>query len=91
VNIATGGTGAQTVTIGSSTASLTLAAPTLVSSAKNKGTVTLSSGTGTATVTAGSVCVATDTTAANAVKTSVSSTTLTLTGTTSDVIAYMCF
>ena len=56
----------------------------------DKGTITLSGGTGTATVADAAICVCTDTTANVSVKCAVSGTTLTATGTTSDVIAYIC-
>lgn len=65
--------------------------PTTFGSTKNRGTITLSGGTGTATVTSGAVCTCTDTTATNVVQCAVSSTTLTATGTTTDVISYLCF
>lgn len=56
----------------------------------NSGTITLSGGTGTATVTSGARCVCTDSTANASVKCAVSGTTLTATGTTTDVITYLC-
>lgn len=65
--------------------------PTLFTSTKNKGSITLAAGTGTATVAAGSVCTCSDTTANASVQCAVSSTTLTATGTGTDVIAYLCF
>jgi hypothetical protein len=58
------------------------------------GTKTLAAGSGTVTFTRAyanaPVCVATDTTAVNAVQAATSTTALTLTGTSTDVIAYMC-
>jgi hypothetical protein len=58
------------------------------------GTVTLSSGAGSftfpAAFTSAPVCTATDTTAANPVKASTNTTALTLSGTSSDVIAFIC-
>jgi hypothetical protein len=54
------------------------------------GSITLSAGSGTATTFSGAKCVCTDTTANASVKCAVSGTTLTATGTTTDVIAYVC-
>lgn len=62
----------------------------LVTTTKNKGTITLSGGTGTATVQSGSICTCTDTTANASVQCAVATTTLTATGTGTDVIAYLC-
>lgn len=62
-----------------------------LSGATGAGTKTLSTGSGTVAVFSGARCVCTDTTAVAAVKCSVSATTLTITGTSSDVIAYLCF
>mgnify|MGYP001594007727 CR=1 FL=1 len=60
-------------------------------STKNKGSHTLSGATGTVTVKAGSVCVCSEQTdITKLVKCSVSATTLTITGTTTDVISYIC-
>lgn len=57
---------------------------------KSRSTITLSGGTGTATVNSGAICTCTDTTANASVQCNVSGTTLTATGTTTDVIAYLC-
>lgn len=58
------------------------------------GTITLASGTGTYTFTqtyaTAPTCIGTDTTAANAVKLAATTTVLTFTGTTTDVINYVC-
>lgn len=61
-----------------------------LSQTANSGTITLSGGTGTAAVTSGARCICTDQTANASVKCVVSGTTLTATGTTTDVITYLC-
>ncbi len=60
-------------------------------SSETSGTITLSGGTGTATTFTGAICVCSDSTANNSVQCAVSGDTLTATGTTTDVIVYVCF
>lgn len=64
------------------------------SNTDSAGQITLSSGAGSysfsGTYTSAPICTATDATGANAVKAAVTTTTLSLTGTSSDVINYVC-
>lgn len=69
---------------------VTFAGPIHSAATQTVGSITLAAGTGTATVISGAKCVCTDTTANVSVKCAVSGTTLTATGTTTDVIAYLC-
>lgn len=71
------------------TTGLNVAAPDVI------GLKTLAGGTGTVTFatayTIAPICVATDTTAAAAVRVAPTTTTVVFTGTTTDVISYLCF
>jgi hypothetical protein len=69
---------------------ITFAGPVKSAATETRGTITLAAGTGTATVLSGAICVCTDTTALQPVQCAVVTTTLTATGTTTDVIAYIC-